>query len=263
MVARVSTNRMFRGRMYSKARPNSCHITVRDSLNFDLTMGYNDIGCDIHQDIPGRFTTDIVIQHHDTIVTQSDVGLKVRCNYNMENKTVSNFNRLSVEGNLMSETGAENTVVRSPNVTLRVTDRVGRDIESAKVGDPLALRFEIQIDAEGHKKSSPFEIFVRELVAMDGLDSSEILLIDDRGCPTDMSIMGVMNEVDDARGQKLQADFDAFKFPTSDVVQFRALVTPCIPRCDPVKCDGDFFGKTVGFEGYSIFSLDSLCLSST
>ena len=160
------------------------------------------------------------------------------------NKTVSNFNRLSVEGNLMSETGAENTVVQSPNVTLRVTDRLGRDIESAKVGDPLALRFEIQID-DFHRKSSPFEIFVRELVAMDGLDSSEILLIDDRGCPTDYSIMGVMNEVNASQGQKLQADFDAFKFPTSDVVQFRALVTPCIPRCDPVNCNGDFFGKTV------------------
>ena len=31
---------------------------------------------------------------------------------------------------------------------------------------------------------SPYEIFVRELVAMDGLDASEILLVDDRGTPT-------------------------------------------------------------------------------
>ena len=34
----------------------------------------------------------------------------------------------------------------------------------------------------------------------------------------------------------LQANFDAFKFPTSQLVQFRALVTPCMPRCDPVRC---------------------------
>ena len=34
----------------------------------------------------------------------------------------------------------------------------------------------------------------------------------------------------------LQANFDAFKFPTSPLVQFRALVTPCMPRCDPVRC---------------------------
>lgn len=47
-----------------------------------------------------------------------------------------------------------------------------------------ALRFEI-LDP-----NSPFEIFVRELVAMDGVDSSEITLIDSDGCPTEHFIMG-------------------------------------------------------------------------
>lgn len=55
---------------------------------------------------------------------------------------------------------------------------------TAEVGDPLALRFEI-LDP-----NSPYEIFVRELVAMDGVDSSEIVLIDSDGCPTDDFIMG-------------------------------------------------------------------------
>ena len=43
------------------------------------------------------------------------------------------------------------------------------------------------------------------------------------GCPTDYSLMGVVQEVN-GTGQVLHADFDAFKFPTSNVVQFRALV---------------------------------------
>lgn len=43
------------------------------------------------------------------------------------------------------------------------------------------------------------------------------------GCPTDYSLMGVVQEVN-GTAQLLQADFDAFKFPTSNVVQFRALV---------------------------------------
>lgn len=47
-----------------------------------------------------------------------------------------------------------------------------------------ALRFEIM------DPNSPFEIFVRELVAMDGVDSSEITLIDSNGCPTEHFIMG-------------------------------------------------------------------------
>lgn len=36
----------------------------------------------------------------------------------------------------------------------------------------------------------------------------------------------------------LLSHFDAFKFPSSEVVQFRALVTPCMPTCEPVQCDG-------------------------
>ena len=95
---------------------------------------------------------------------------------------------------------------------------------SAKVGDRLALRFEIQ-----DRMNSPYEIFVRELIASDGIDASEILLIDSIGCPTDYSIMHVLEEVNGS-GQTLHADFEAFKFPTSSLVQFRALVTPCIPR---------------------------------
>ena len=120
----------------------------------------------------------------------------------------------------------------------------------------MALRFEI-LD-----KRSPYEIFVRELVAMDGLDTSEILLIDSlgkilmmmmmmmmnmtktvliSGCPTDSSIMQSMTTVGSAK--ILQANFDAFKFPSSPLVQFRALVTPCMPRCDPVRCEdrGTFY----------------------
>lgn len=64
-----------------------------------------------------------MFQHHDRIVTSSDVGLKVRCNYNMSNRTVSNAGRLAVGQGLKNQVGAENTVVKSPNVTLRVTNR--------------------------------------------------------------------------------------------------------------------------------------------
>lgn len=75
--------------------------------------------------------------------------------------------------------------VDSPNVAMKITDRSGGEVmPTAEVGDPLALRFEI-LD-----KNSPYEIFVRELVAMDGVDSSEIVLIDSSGCPTDHFIMG-------------------------------------------------------------------------
>ena len=41
-----------------------------------------------------------------------------------------------------------------------------------------------------------------------------------------------------------QANFAAFKFAGSSVVQFRAMVTPCVPRCEPVTCSGDTEGDS-------------------
>jgi len=88
-----------------------------------------------------------------------------------------------------------------------------------QVGDPLSLLFEIQ------ESNSPYGIFVRQLIATDGIDNSEILLIDDRGCPTDQDIMGPVN-VFNATTRALSAPFDAFKFPNSDVVQFKVIARP-------------------------------------
>ncbi|GFX97394.1 ZP domain-containing protein [Trichonephila clavipes] len=81
---------------------------------------------------------------------------------------------------------------------------------------------------------------------MDGIDNSEILLIDSLGCPTDVSIMGSLTKAGNS-GKTLLAPFEAFKFPTSDIVQFKALVTPCLPNCEPVDCSVKSHGQTRDF----------------
>jgi hypothetical protein len=87
-------------------------------------------------------------------------------------------------------------------------------------------------------------------VAVDGVDTSDIMLIDSQGCPTDVNIMGFVSKSPvlpgqsqstatsgvQSAGRALEIPFDAFKFPTSDTVQFRALVTPCLNACEPVFC---------------------------
>ena len=65
----------------------------------------------------------------------------------------------------------EEAVVDSPNVIMKVTERGGADVDSAQVGDALELHFEI------FDQQSPYEIFVRDLVAKDGNDNNEIVLI--------------------------------------------------------------------------------------
>ncbi|XP_015606019.1 uncharacterized protein LOC107272897 [Cephus cinctus] len=230
MVARIQTSKLFNGKVYAKGSPNSCVQDVKGALEFELRMAYDDLECNVRQQGLGRYLNDVVIQHHDTIVTSSDLGLAVTCQYDLTNKTVSNEVDLGVHGDITPAL-SEEVIVDSPNVAMKITDRSGSGaVPSAEVGDPLALKFEI-LDP-----NSPYEIFVRELVAMDGVDSSEIVLIDSDGCPTDHVIMGPLYKTATS-GKILLSHFDAFKFPSSEVVQFRALVTPCMPTCEPVQCD--------------------------
>ncbi|XP_017144978.1 uncharacterized protein LOC108157435 [Drosophila miranda] len=230
MITKIRTSKLFDGKVYAKGAPKSCAVNVNSSLEFDFRMGYNDLECNVRQSAYGRYMNDIVIQHHDMIVTSSDLGLAVSCQYDLTNKTVLNDVDLGVTGEIESSLSEEITI-DSPNVIMKITSRDGSDMKRiAEVGDPLALRFEIV------EQNSPYEIFVRELVAMDGSDSAEITLIDANGCPTDQYIMGTIQKLTHNR-KVLLSQFDAFKFPSSEVVQFRALVTPCIPRCEPVICD--------------------------
>ncbi|KAM8704693.1 hypothetical protein ACLKA7_009194 [Drosophila subpalustris] len=243
MITKIRTSKLFDGKVYAKGAPKSCAVNVNNSLEFDLRMRYNDLECNVRQSAYGRYMNDIVIQHHDMIVTSSDLGLAVSCQYDLTNKTVVNNVDLGVTGEIES-TLSEEIIVDSPNVIMKITARDGSDMKRiAEVGDPLALRFEI-VDA-----NSPYEIFVRELVAMDGTDSAEITLIDANGCPTDQYIMSAMQKMASNR-KVLLSQFDAFKFPSSELVQFRALVTPCIPRCEPVICDNDENGETKSLLSY-------------
>ncbi|KAH8247892.1 hypothetical protein KR038_011375 [Drosophila bunnanda] len=230
MLARIRTSKLFNGKVYAKGSPKSCSVDVKSALDFELRMNYHDLECNVRQSTAGRYVNDIIIQHHDMIVTSSDLGLALACQYDLTNKSVSNGVDLDVRGDIMPAL-SEEVIVESPNVIMRITSRDGSDMmRSAEVGDPLALKFEI-VDEQ-----SPYEIFIRELVAMDGVDNSEITLIDSNGCPTDHFIMGPIYK-GSVSGKMLLSNFDAFKFPSSEVVQFRALVTPCMPSCEPVQCE--------------------------
>lgn len=54
-----------------------------------------------------------------------------------------------------------------------------------------------------------------------------------------------------ANSRILEIPFDAFKFPTSDIVQFRALVTPCLHACEPIFCvANNYDGRTLEQKSY-------------
>ncbi|KAI1290296.1 hypothetical protein HDE_09059 [Halotydeus destructor] len=235
MVAKVKTNKIFNGKIYAQSKPNSCVQDIAGQLDFELTLPYNDLMCDVRHHDRDTFAGDIVIQHHDLIVTQDDVGLSVRCRFNLTSTTVVNTG-LTFDGNSdlsIDQDGViEATTVHSPNVTMRIADLDGNPIEIARVGDQLMLIFAIT------DMASPYEIFVRDLVAVDGADSSEMVLIDSNGCPTDLAIMSsITKSTTRPPARSLTATFEAFKFPATNIVQFRALITPCLASCTAVQCD--------------------------
>lgn len=48
--------------MYAKERPNSCVTDVSKGLEFELTLGYQDLNCDVKQEAAGKFFSEVVIQ---------------------------------------------------------------------------------------------------------------------------------------------------------------------------------------------------------
>ena len=94
----------------------------------------------------------------------------------------------------------------------------------------------LSLDTKVSLLAAPYEIFVRDLVAVDGIDTNEIQLIDSLGCPTEMAIMTSVAKFSKS-GKRLRTTFEAFKFPSSNTVQFRALITPCLSSCKPVQCN--------------------------
>ena len=70
-------------------------------------------------------------------MTSSDLGLSLRCLYALGDQTVEHAAGLNVDGQLQT-TAHQTAVVRSPNVTMSITDRQGNDITTAQVsGRPL------------------------------------------------------------------------------------------------------------------------------
>ena len=221
MVALVSASKRFRGKIYAKSRPNSCVNDVGEALHFELAMRYQDEACDVRatsNEQRGVFSNDLVIQHHDRIVTTQDVGLSVYCHYDLGNRSVTtnqvdlaierlgaddlepqasggdgkqaegapqqqapvsgqssgNKNRPGSSHNSpLTITGLATTVVKSPNVTMRITNINGQPVTSATVGDRLALMFEIK------EKSS--EYFVHFCIFIFLLSKSCLFVSKSRG----------------------------------------------------------------------------------
>ena len=113
----------------------------------------------------------------------------------------------------------------TPGVRMRVIRKNGETATMVGLGEDLQLR--IEIDQE-----SAFGLFARKLEAR--TDNGELMnLVDDSGCPVNELIFPALDLETDTRA--LYADFKAFRFPSTPIVNFIATVQFCQDLCDPVS----------------------------
>ena len=97
MIAQVTTDRQFSGKLYAKGKPRTCLNDVKRGMDFELRRPYDDDNCEVQKLNGSRFSKDIVIQHHDLILTTKDLGLSLHCSYDLTNRTVQNSIRFEPE----------------------------------------------------------------------------------------------------------------------------------------------------------------------
>ena len=61
MVATITTNKIFSGKIYAKDNPNSCVVDVENDIQFSISMTYNDIGCDVKREELGVYTNQVSV----------------------------------------------------------------------------------------------------------------------------------------------------------------------------------------------------------
>lgn len=103
--------------------------------------------------------------------------------------------------------------------------------------------------------STPYSLindsFIESMFQINSVNS--IQFIDSDGCPTDANLMGPLVKLD-PQGHRLLAPFDAFKFPTSDMVFFRAVVTSCLAECKPAVCPNMYATTLATPSSHSLYS---------
>jgi len=248
MTVTLNTLDGFVGKMFAVKNPRGCFTKGTDNTETRLTFLYEDpeTDCGVKKEERGVFSNTIVIQNHPIIQQKGDRAIKLYCFFEAGEKTVTNSYDVIADtirpdddnitfGNATVPTSIVNATAPSPSVVLRIVDSEGRDIAGTRLGQPLFIRIELD-------GASIFDIFARNLVAKSGLDEEEIVLLDDRGCPSDPVFPGL--EKDNQTGALL-GKFEAFKFSDTTVVNFEVNVQFCQEKCNPVNCGNDVesYGK--------------------
>lgn len=98
----------------------------------------------------------------------------------------------------------------------------------------LGQNLELQINLD--PADSLYDIRAVQLIAKSDTGHNSIMLLDKRGCPTDLTVFPQLEKRRANGTHQLYGRFHAFKFAGSSYVNFEVIIQFCMRECVPVNC---------------------------
>ncbi|XP_040583219.1 uncharacterized protein qsm isoform X1 [Lepeophtheirus salmonis] len=118
------------------------------------------------------------------------------------------------------------------NVEVRQAGLLVNNELTVKPGTPLSM--DIFLDDES---LDIYGVMVSNMLVSDMSEQEEILILN--GCTVDPYLF---ENFQTEKGDLLRAGFKAFKFPSTNVVLFKANVNVCLDKCEGIECANDEIG---------------------
>ncbi|XP_055849800.1 uncharacterized protein LOC129914525 [Episyrphus balteatus] len=252
MVVKYSPSDWFRGKIYVSAHSEDCMTMGNGTRSTLLRLP---IGNEIQEKRCGILrayevtknyqrifiSAMIVVQNNLNVQTQGDRLVKVGCI--ISNSTVTEAqlpSAIALESSFaftQNELPSEGFIhfnesnLELPKISMQVIDLNQQyQTNDVQIGQSL----ELQISAE--PPDTPFDFDAISLVAKSSNNTSLIVLIDEMGCPTDVTVFPALTKVTTNEKKMLYARFQAFKFAGNSLVSFDVKINFCPARCPPIMC---------------------------
>ncbi|CAH1101390.1 unnamed protein product [Psylliodes chrysocephalus] len=175
---------------------------------------------------------NLLIQFNSLIQTQNDRLIRVGCIFGNETRVVIGTGvQVSPmqpnKGSVIIIPGQNSSV---PNVVMKIVDpHKGTEISDTQIGQELRLQIILN-------PRNNLDIWASHLIAMTERSDESIFLLDDRGCPTELSIFPALTKNITKESIELDGTFQAFKFADSPIVRFSVNIQFCIGECPTINC---------------------------
>ncbi|KAH7935897.1 hypothetical protein HPB52_014729 [Rhipicephalus sanguineus] len=223
MRARVRSNMVFKGKVYTRGRPSTCSQDISSSMDFTLPIQLAGSDCGTVSKAEGHFANVLVIQSNDQVVTAMDKAIGVSCTFDVGNKTEFASAKVSDP----RQTDHSRGKPPLPELSLHILDMRGNERESVSLGE--LVRVQVRMSEE-----DTYGIFIKNLIARDGTGSTNLTLIDKTGCPVEAKMMREIRTID-SHSKSLESYLEAFAFTGSSTLELEAEVVTCLERCKPVS----------------------------